>query len=137
MSESFITKLSQLSLIDTRDIAKDLKTSKILKFAELKEQNPQWTKKEICANMGVSPATISRIQKDLSIPSFYRYKHSSKKRVDKSGIDKSGIDKSEIDKSGIDKPKHRQKIARKQLITGGDLNELSTGEFLNQKYGNS
>jgi len=73
-NEDFVDRLQKLSLIDPDHLSDNIKLNTIVKFAEIKEKNPTWNKKQICQSLGVSPSTLTRISNDLGVPSFYRYR---------------------------------------------------------------
>ena len=56
------------------------KYDKVLHFMKTKNDNPSYSKKQICAYIGVSQYQFDRICKDLGIPSLYRYKVPTKKK---------------------------------------------------------
>jgi transcriptional regulator with XRE-family HTH domain len=46
----------------------------MIQFAQLHYANPKMTQPEIAKLMGISTSTLQRARRNLSMPSFYRYK---------------------------------------------------------------
>ena len=69
-----IKSVNLLGSVPPETLKKANQVNLVLKYMQAKDDNPKLKSKEICSLIGTSQSTFGRILKDLSIPSFYRYK---------------------------------------------------------------
>jgi len=103
--DAFVDRLQKLSLMNPDHLSENIKLNTIVKFAEIKEKNPTWNKKQICQSLGISPSTLTRISNDLGVPSFYRYRvplrrTHKKVETEQSQSNKKPIKKKKLIKAG-------------------------------------
>jgi transcriptional regulator with XRE-family HTH domain len=58
---------------DSSTLKKVTQMNTMVQFVTLKSENPNLTQTQLAKKMGVSKSTLYRTQKDLGMPSFYRY----------------------------------------------------------------
>ena len=68
-----ISNIVEEGFLDGNLIQRRAKLEKIAIFTEIKSEHPEYTNKEICNAMQISPSTMNRIRKDLAVKSPYRY----------------------------------------------------------------
>jgi transcriptional regulator with XRE-family HTH domain len=68
-----LNKLKLLSEITPEKISNAYKTNLIIKFMNIKLEQPNLSQNQICSKLGISSSTIKRIRQDLNVKSPYRY----------------------------------------------------------------
>ena len=79
-----ISNIVEEGSLDGSLIQRRTKLEKIAIFMEIKLEHPEYTNKEICNAMQISPSTMNRIRKDLAVKSPYRYDIQSNRKIAKS-----------------------------------------------------
>ena len=69
-----------LNNLSFQDLDKNIKMTQVLKFYNMKMQNPLMSKKDICKNLSISLPTLNQYLKDLNMGGFVRNRTVKKKK---------------------------------------------------------
>lgn len=109
MAETILNMQLSLNKINLNDLSKQIKETQILKYVNLKNENPKLTKEQVCRSIGISTVTLNKYIDELNIDGFKRKQN--KKKSDKI------------------KPKKNIKIKGGDIkIKGGDINSTDLEE---------
>ncbi len=90
-----IQDLSETGQLNGNLIQRAAKLEKIAIFSEIKSEHPDYSNKQICDAMQISPSTMIRIRKDLAVKSPYRYDIATPKRKKKEETKSEEINQTE------------------------------------------
>lgn len=99
----------------------------VVKFMQAKKEHTDYTKKELCALIGVSDSYLKRVMKDLDIKSFYRHDVpvNTRRGPDSSSLYSRSVSKKKVD-DGASATDQRpdDAVAKKQpKIKGGEISD--------------
>ena len=75
-----IDQLSKSESIDPNSINRLYKINKMLDFMEIRSNNPRFTQKQICNELGFSDSTFKRYRDDINMVSPYIRNNNKKKK---------------------------------------------------------
>lgn len=81
MTDNLITLQKSLQELNLQDLSKSIKISHVLKFAEMKRNNPQQTKESICKGIGITPNRLNKYLDEFGVTGFQKKYTKSQKRA--------------------------------------------------------
>lgn len=81
MAETILNMQLSLNKINLNDLSKQIKETQILKYVNLKNENPKLTKEQVCRSIGISTVTLNKYIDELNVDGFKRKQN--KKKSDK------------------------------------------------------
>ena len=135
MSKSFsYDKIIKSRSIEPNDLIRTYKLDQRCDFMEEKFNNPRWTQKQVCKQLGFSDSTIKRYRDDIKMDSPYRRNNHKKKKPKQSpDTTTEKISKNENAKPVTNK-RYKNNVIRGGIVS--DTHTLSGGELIEQAFQN-